>query len=105
MERQARKEIETLARRKLKEMISALRLEVTGNKLLPYLWKNIKFNQSLHDVYVATYKKPVPAKYEPLIGSENEYEPILDQSEIQEQLKYYQKILIVNIVNINYGKG
>jgi hypothetical protein len=34
MERQARKEIETLGRRELKDMITALRSEVAGNKLI-----------------------------------------------------------------------
>jgi uncharacterized protein YbcI len=82
MERQARKEIETLVRRELKDMVTSLRQEVAGNRLLPYLWKKIKSNQSLQEAYEATHKKPVPTKYESLIGTENT--PILDQSETQE---------------------
>jgi hypothetical protein len=82
MDKQARKEIETLAKRELKEMTTALRLEVAGNRLLPYLWKNIPFNLSHKEAYEETFKKPVPQKYESLIGDENT--PILDQSEIQE---------------------
>jgi hypothetical protein len=82
MNKQARKEIETLAKRELKELITALRQEVAGNKLLPYLWKNIPFNRSLQEAYESMYKKPVPTKYVSLIGDENT--PILDQSEIQE---------------------
>jgi hypothetical protein len=45
-------------------MVSVLRLEVSGNQLLPYLWKKMKFNLSLHDTYVVTYKKPVPSQYQ-----------------------------------------
>jgi hypothetical protein len=84
MEQHARKEIGTLAKREFKEMIAALRQEVAGNKLLPYLWKNIPFNRSLKEAYESMYKKQVPPKYESLIGDEKKNTPIFDQSEIQE---------------------
>jgi hypothetical protein len=84
MDKHALKEIETLAKRELIELVTTLRQEVARNKLLPYLWKNIPFNRSLQEAYVSMYKKSVPFKYESLIGDENT--PILDQSEIQEAI-------------------
>jgi hypothetical protein len=100
MEQHARQEIETLAKRELKEMITALRLEVAGNRLLPYLWKNIPFNLSHKNAYEETYKKSVPQKYVSLIGDENT--PILDQSEIQEVISERANELLLDDSDSKY---